>query len=242
MGWELAIDGDATALGWLARGTANASPRVIVVEPMHRLEWDGLEMLGLEQHDEVEAGALQHLVSLAGMASVLLCRHANLRLVDVAFRRLDGGRNTFISVRDTIHASVTVDANLTVRGPDGKPKLVPQFDPIPKLVLLAATDPTVAKVLRLSSGDLENWAALYRLYEVLQDATGGSAELAALGGICREKLKVFAGTANSPALSGDASRHGVQNGSVPSKAMPLPEAVYLLRQLSRAWLMARASG
>lgn len=241
MGWELTIDGDPVALRWLVRGTSQVSPRMVVVDTAHRLEWDGLEVLSHEHHHEVEVTALQHLVRLAGLASVLLCRHAALRLVDVSFRRPDGGRNSFVALHESIRFSATVEAELTVLGPDGQPKPVPHADPIPRLLELSATDATLAKVLRLSSGELDDWAALYRLYEVLQDATGGPAALATLSGISREQLKVFTGTANSPALSGDASRHGVQSGSAPSKAMPLPEAVQLLRQLSRAWLVARAS-
>lgn len=241
MGWEVTIEGDAAALRWLVRSTAQVSPRVLAVDAAHWLSWDGLEAMGLEHHREVEAAALQHLVSLAGLASVLLVRHAQLRLTQIDFRRPDGGRNLFMSIHETIRVSATVEAELTVLGPDGHPKRVPAFDPIPTLIALAATDETVAKVLRLSSGDLEDWTPLYRLYEVLQDATGGPAGLAALGGVSREQLKVFTGTANSPALSGDASRHGVQSGSVPSKAMALPEAVQLIRQLSRAWLVSRVA-
>lgn len=241
MGWELTIDGDTVALRWLVRGTAQVSPRVIVVDTAHRLEWDGLDAKTLEHHNEVEAAALQHLVSLAGLASMLLCRHSALRLIDVAFRGPGGNRNIFVAVRDSIRISGTVEAELTVLGPDGQPRQVPSEDPIPRLVELSATDATVAKVLRLSSGDLDDWAALYRLFEVLQDAAGGPAELAVLSGTTREQLKVFTATANSPALSGDASRHGVQSGSPPSKAMLLPDAVQLLRRLARAWLVARAS-
>lgn len=241
MGWELTVNGDAAALRWLVRSTALESPRIIAVDDAYRLEWSGLDALGLEHHNEVEPAALQHLVPLAGLASVLLLRHAELRLIDVAFRRPDGGRNVFVSVYESLRISATAEAELTVLGSDGQPKPVPAFDPIPKLLALAATDDTVAKVLRLSSGDLQNWTALYRLYEVLQDTTGGPAGLAVLSGVSREQLKVFTGTANSPALSGDGSRHGIQNGSVPSKTMALPEAVQLLRQLSRAWLVSRVA-
>lgn len=238
MSWELTIDGDAMALRWLVRGTAHVSPRIILADTTHRLECDGLE--DLTDANEVEAAALQHLTSLAGLSSVLLCRHAQLRLIDIAYRRPDGKRNVFVSVHEVIRISATVEAELTVRGPDGQPKRVVYADPIPRLIELSATDDTVAKVLRLSSGELDDWSALYRLFEVLQHAAGGPVQLAAVSGTTREQLKIFTGTANSPALSGDASRHGVQSGSAPAKAMPLPEAVQLLRSVSRAWLLARA--
>ena len=64
MDWELTIDGDAVALRWLERGTGQVSPRVIVVGTAHRLEWEGLEAMRLEQQNVVEATALQHLMSL----------------------------------------------------------------------------------------------------------------------------------------------------------------------------------
>ena len=241
MGWEFTIDGDMMALRWLVRGTAQVSPRVIAADSAYRLEWEGLDALPQGSHDAIESTALQHLKSLAGLASVLLCRHATLQLIDVAFRRPDGGRNVLVNAHDSIRVSATVEAELTVLGPDGQPKQVSSFDPIPRLVELSATDATVAKLLNLSSGDLEDWTALYRLYEILGDAAGGPRALALLAGVPAEKLKIFTGTANSPALSGETSRHGVQTGSLPSKVMSLSEAVQLLRKLSYAWLVARSS-
>lgn len=240
MGWELTIDGDAASLNWLVRKTSQVSPRIIEVDTARRLEWVGLETLGFEQHNEMELSALRHLVSLSGLASVLLCRHASLRMIDVSFRRSDGTRHVIVAISDTIRVGATVEVELTTFGQDGQPKRVPPFDPIPHIAALAEIDETVQKVLRLSSGDLNDWTALYRLYEVLLDAAGGTVGLAALG-VSREQLKVFTGTANSPALSGDASRHGVQTGSPPSTSVSLPDAVLMLRQLSRLWLIARAS-
>jgi hypothetical protein len=241
MAWELTIDGDLVALRWIVRGSSEASPRVVEVETRHRLEWDGLDELGSEFHDEVVAVALQHLSALDGIASVLLCRHAQLNLTDIAFRRPDGGRIVFCSVQDALAISVSVDAELTVTGPDGQAKPATPNDPIQNLITLAEIDETVAKVLRLSRSDLQDWPALYRLFEVLQAAEGGPAKLASLGGVTRQQLQSFTATANSPALTGDASRHGVQSGSPPSRAISLPEAVQLLRHLCRAWLLSRVS-
>ncbi|WP_298856220.1 hypothetical protein [uncultured Aquimonas sp.] len=241
MPWELTIDGDLAALRWVARGTSEVSPRVVEVETLHRLEWDGLDKLGPELHDEVVAVALQHLSALDGVASVLLCRHSQFHLIDVAFRRPDGGRIVFCSVQDALAISVSVDAELTVTGADGQTKRATTHDPIHRLIALAEIDETVAKVLRLSRSDLQDWPALYRLYEVLLAAEGGPAKLASLGGVTRQQLQSFAATANSPALTGDASRHGVQSGSPPSRAISMPEAVQLLRHLCRSWLLSRVS-
>lgn len=241
MGWELTVECDAQAMRWLVRNSAQCNPRVVTVGEVLRLEWDGLESLGAELDNEVEAVAQQHLSQLSGLASVLLGRRVTLRLVDTSYRRLDGGRNVFVSIVDTMRVSATVEAELTVLGPDGQPKTVQSFDPIQKLQSLARSDEAAAKVLRLASGDLQDWGQLYRLYEVLEDAAGGTGVLAALTGVSRARLSLFTKTANSPKLTGDASRHGVQRGSAPAKAMPLPEAVQMLRHLSHAWLLHRAS-
>lgn len=137
MGWELTIDGDAVALNWLVRKTSQVSPRIVEVDTARRLEWEGLETLGFEQHNEMEVSARQHLGSLSGLASVLLCRHANLRVIDVSFRRPDGSRYLILSLSETIRVGATVEANLTTTGPDGQPKRMPQFDPIPQIIMFA---------------------------------------------------------------------------------------------------------
>jgi len=223
MGWELTVECDATAMGWLVRNAPQMSPRVVAVGEACRLEWDGFESFGAELHNEVQAAAQQHLASLSGLASVLLSRYV------------------FVSLVDSILVTTTIDAELTVVGPDGEPKPVQSFDPIPKLQSLTHSDDTVAKVLRLASGDLHDWAALYRLYEVLVDAADGTDALVALSGVSKASLSLFTRSANSPQLTGDASRHGVQRGTAPARAMPLSEAVRMLRELSLAWLLARAS-
>lgn len=68
----------AAALNWRVHKTSQVSPRIIEVDTGRRLEWVSLETLGFEQHNEMEVSALQHLVSLSELASVLLSRHANL--------------------------------------------------------------------------------------------------------------------------------------------------------------------
>jgi hypothetical protein len=49
----------------------------------------------------------------------------------------------------------------------------------------------------------------------------------------------FIDAANSPVLSGGASRHGVHTGSPASKVIPVPEAVLMPSQLSYAVLTPR---
>ncbi len=222
MGWELTIDGDVETLRWLVRTTSTATLRIKATGASHRLEWDGLE--AVDDVREVTAAALRHLGHLSGLGSVLLRREAALRLVDTSFRRADGGRDVYVTIHDAVRFGATLTGQLSVMGPDGVPKAAEEQNPLPRLLSLAETDEDVAKVLRLAGGDLSDWSALFRLYEVVAAAAGGPDALAELTGASKAQLSIFAKSANSPALSGDAARHGVQRGSLPRRGMSLSDA------------------
>ena len=82
-------------------------------------------------------------------------------------------------------------------------------------IVVAASNPAVAKVLRLLAADPSTPADLYRIYEVIEKASGGSKAVAVLASVSSAAIERFTASMNHPALTGDVARHGEVKGRPP---------------------------
>ncbi|ARJ39793.1 hypothetical protein SporoP8_13455 [Sporosarcina ureae] len=107
---------------------------------------------------------------------------------------------------------------------------------VQRLVDLSVKNENVHKVFRLiNNPDFATWTTLYKVFEIVDR----DQQIVNEGWLSSTKRSNFKRTANHPASSGDASRHGVPKSDKkdpPSKPMQLEEAEKLIRDLVESWL------
>jgi hypothetical protein len=102
------------------------------------------------------------------------------------------------------------------------------------LVNLASRDDRVADVLRFyERGD---WVNLYKAWEVVCDAAGGTHEVVNKGWTDAANRRRFTGTAQSRAKLGDEARHASEKYRAPKDPMTSDEARDFVRSVIQAWL------
>jgi hypothetical protein len=127
-------------------------------------------------------------------------------------------------------------AAAVVHGPDGEPKPSPP-PPAVARVALAAIDSQVSTVLSLMAGD-RNWDDLWKVYETIRDAVGGTAALVdQLQWITEDQKEAFKESANNPDVSGDDARHAIASRSTPpTHTMTLREGQTFINALAAKWM------
>lgn len=150
----------------------------------------------------------------------------------------DGHEKAFLFFHETIsvHASMTAE----VVSADGSaqsltPQLVPSQADL--LLTLAASDPAVAKALRLLGTSERTWVDLYRIYEVVEGDVGGQHHLQVRGWAAKDEIRGFKHSANSVAVGGDEARHGIEQQQPPSNPLTLEQAHVLVHRLVTSWLV-----
>lgn len=102
------------------------------------------------------------------------------------------------------------------------------------LVSLAKRSEKVADALRFyERGD---WVNLYKAWEVVCDAAGGSHAVVNNGWATELKRNRFTGTAQSRAQLGDEARHASEKYKAPKNPMSLEEAREFVRSVIQAWI------
>jgi hypothetical protein len=103
----------------------------------------------------------------------------------------------------------------------------------PRYVKLAEQDPDVADVLRaLGQPDPLDWYDIYKAWEIVEHAVGGSPQVAARGWATMADIDRLTASANHPGISGDEARHARMRGTPgPSRAMTMSEGAALVRRL-----------
>jgi hypothetical protein len=123
---------------------------------------------------------------------------------------------------------------------------VPVPEPPPKgsrYVKLAEQDADVADVLRVlgQPGSLD-WYDIYKAWEIVEHAGGGSRQLVARGWVTKADIGRLTASANNPGISGDEARHARMSGTPgPNRTMTMREADALVRRLVANWIESHPS-
>ncbi len=106
--------------------------------------------------------------------------------------------------------------------------------PVAEVLQVAEHDSNVRRVLRFWSSGARNWAALYKIHEIIREDVGkGGKELIE---DWFPDWKCFRDTANSPEILGDDARHGVPKNDPPENPLSIEEARHAVQTLIRKWL------
>ena len=147
----------------------------------------------------------------------------------------DGQRYHTVGSSVTISGRSRMSVKPTVIRADeaGEDALQPP-DKAEALVNLADRDTKVADALRFQErGD---WFNLYKAWEIICDAAGGSHEVVRNGWAEERDRRRFTGTAQSRAELGDEARHASEKYKAPQNPMTLDEAQGFVRSVIRAWI------
>lgn len=106
---------------------------------------------------------------------------------------------------------------------------------VQQLINSAEASQSVSHALELL-GTGDDWANLYRVYEVIRHDVGGDKAMARKDWANKKNLKLFEHTANSPKAIGLAARHGVPKGEPPGQPMEHCDARSLVVTLLNRWL------
>ena len=103
---------------------------------------------------------------------------------------------------------------------------------------LAEQEESVATALRiLGRPEPLDWYDLYKLWEIVEHAVGGTSQVVAQGWATKADIGRFTASANHPGISGDQARHARLKG-VPGQdlVMPMPEGDAFVRRLIANWI------
>ena len=232
MKWEIQICGDAHDLRELAKSLTNDDLRIIEKNGHFFLE--AIRFSNLTTSEEVTAVASDFLPILTGATRLSLGGRTPLHIANIAKVREDGGRDIFVSVKDSIHLRDTVSLKITRS--DGSIEAANPADKVPDWINATLKNPNVAKALRLLGTDEHSWVSLYRLYEVIEADVGGIDKIAGEGWASKKAVRRFKRTANSVGAIGDSARHGRDSKTPPPNPMHLGEAVSLVEGILHNWL------
>lgn len=162
--------------------------------------------------------------------------------------KADGGRVFHAHATIRIVASKSA-VGVTVTKPDGTTvEARTPVDVMPRLIVLAASDPKVATVLELVSvPDWDSWVGLYRIFEVVESDSGGGAAgrraIVANKWATDDEIKRFRFTANSFAELRKDARHGDETAThpptVPLNPMAQAEAQAFLERILDSWVRSK---
>lgn len=227
--WRVQLFGDPDDLRQLVR---LSTPELTVREVDGHFKLEATELNDAADSSEVFDRAHRLIERLDGAAALYVGTRKPLAVGGVEGDLPDG--RTAVYVRATAAATCTVTAMapvVTMGRPDGTVETFHPADPIPDAMQVAAQHPAVSDVLRHWGKRDRDWTTLYQLREKVQHAMGGDREITARGWASGNELRRFDHTANSPAVLGDAGRHGVQKTDPPSKPMKHADAVALVSRL-----------
>jgi hypothetical protein len=147
----------------------------------------------------------------------------------------DGQRYHTVGASITIGGRSRVTIKPTVIRADGTVDDVLQAPTkLDTLVTLANRNEKVADALRFYASG--NWVNLYKAWEVVCDAAGGSHAVVKNGWAAELNRNRFTGTAQSRAQLGDEARHASEKYKAPKNPMTLEEAREFVRSVIQAWV------
>lgn len=237
MDWEVQIAGDETDLTELSKCLTDDEACVEVRNGHFFLRSTRFNNLGTSE--EVAYVSTDILSLLTGSARLVLGGKTPITVANIARIREDGGRDIFITISETMHARDFI--GIEIHSPDGSIEVFHPAHEVPEWVRLGFLDAQVAKALRLFGVSEHDWVSLYRLYEVIEQDVGGVEKIVNKKWATNSSIKRFKHTANSPASTGDASRHGKESTSPPKHPMELGEARALVELILHGWLRLKSA-
>lgn len=147
-----------------------------------------------------------------------------------------GTRNIFVELEPAVLTITAGMVSTKVMHADGSIEERRPSDPAPAWLAKALDTPAAVRALRLRDKGQLSWTDLYRLFEVIVDATGGDDVVVAEGWVNRAQMRRFKHSANSVSVAGDEARHGVESTTPPGDAMSISEARSLVDILLARWL------
>lgn len=144
-----------------------------------------------------------------------------------------GQRHHHITLSSTVEMRDQVKATL-IRADGTREDVSQPSDNTEALVNLADQNVQVADALRFyERGD---WINLYKAWEVVCDAAGGTHAVVKNGWATEQDRNRFTGTAQSRAELGDEARHASEKYKAPNPPMILNEAQGFVRSAILAWI------
>lgn len=239
--WKVQVSGAARDLDYLLKETGTEPKRVERASVESGYLYVSDSFARATKPEDVRDLAREELAVLSGILRVARGSRTSLKAGAVYKANSNGGMDAFLFVEDGIYATTFGEPTLIVR--DAAGNVIPRPKGISraiKLGRLAETDAAVAKVMRLlDAPDAGTWVGLYRIHEVVEGDVGGEHQLQKRGWGLAADLKRFKHSANSPAVSGDGSRHGREPHHVPKNPMSLDVAESYLNFVVQSWLASK---
>lgn len=235
MKWDVQIGGDTNDLRDLSKSLKADELRVFEKNGQYYLE--SSRFASLSTPEQVESAASEIMQILTGAVHLALGGKKPLVILNVARVKEDGEREVFVFLSDTAHGRDSL--SIQTEGANGIMEVIHPADTVPDWVSLGLRDSKVAKALRLLGTEENDWVSLYRIYEVIENDTGGMDAIVDKSWTTKASIKRFKHTANSPSAVGDASRHGKESTVPPPNPMELGEARALVQVLLHNWLRSK---
>lgn len=233
MRWKVRIIGDEHELSELSRSLCDANLSLIKNEHgQYDLTYTQFDDCNTDK--EVIEVSKRVLSILNGAAKLALGGNLDLTMSEVLEEHTDGTNTFYMHLSDTFY----IRDSFTLSIIDSDRNVIEERKPadqVPVWVMGGLKDETVGKIFRLFS-QKHDWVGLYRIFEVIENDTGGINEIANLGWSSKGQLKSFKHTANSPNAVGDEARHGKEATEPPKNPMLLSEARALIETLVHHWL------
>ena len=234
MRWRLVLEGEGIDLDNLSRWFPSG--------PVHvRQDEDGTHLVGgiLDAEPQAtDAYALGEdlLRNLNGAAKAL--RGSEFMSVRLSGRVLDEtAPNATVVMGGPVRMVIRVVATATAEVRDSNGNLTPQPPPPgPDLYERSMSDEALRESLRwMGAPGGPNWAHLWKSFETLRRAAGGTRALADRCGVTLDEIDAFKASANDPAISGDDARHAVHDFTHPDLAMTADQGCDFVGRLIQAW-------
>lgn len=230
--WEVEVTGDRDALRLFRE--------VMTTAEFDLREADGQFFLRMGDLDHLtEAGVVRSRArnivrAMSGGARLILGWSAPMAVGNVWRRHPDGRRDVFLEAEAIALKARVMPVTVRLAGAGGDEEVHHPGDPALRWLRKSQEEEPVGRVLRLLSEPDLSWVELYRILEIVLDATGGNVdEWASVSAVKR-----FKRTANSVGAVGDLARHGRERTEPPPKPMSIKEAQELVLRIVRLWMDA----
>lgn len=229
MHWKVRLSGERFDLERLSEVFTNDGLRI--VQEQEKFYLLSTDFAPEADAREIDAQANELLLVLNGAARLALRGRTPISNADPERIRDDGGREVFCMVRDGI-----LIGDFVRHDDDPSPA-----NPVPAWLDLGLSDPSVARALRLYGRWPQDWANLYRIFEIIETDVGPKTILQQ-GWATKSAMTNFARTAchPDPTAAGDDARHGATKAQPPPSPMTLSEARALIELLLHRWLDHKA--
>ncbi|WP_421843660.1 hypothetical protein [Mycobacterium sp.] len=161
--------------------------------------------------------------------------NASYRPVMLSGEYTDGESQYIVITPKPANIRVNATVELTVTKPDGAVAPDPP-PPWPRRLALAAWNPDVAEVLRITGRpEPLDWHDLYKIREIVSHAIRPQ-DIVSRRWANRETDSAFRASANRPDVSGSAARHARTRGASPKQTMTIEQGRSYISNLVIKWL------